>query len=301
MARRRGEPSGDARRRPAGPGRATAPHGSASASARQAAAVARPLLRVVADREAGDLRLGRVGDHRRCGRRRSARRSSSRPSPLLRRPVRLVAAVDERVRDRRAGDDRGVVGHRPGDAQLACPRGSSPSPWWAESSRYSSRGSFCAASPTGSSAIRSGRSCSQVVLDEAVQERELEVDVRSSGASAIGRTAALMSGQPTRRAPRRCRSASAPAACARRRPRTSDRPSSRRSAGRRAACRPCRCSRGRSACRRASSCSRAAGRRTRSCRRSRPSRVSITWTLRAVEADTSRRRPSGEIAMWSAR
>jgi hypothetical protein len=32
-----------------------------------------------------------------------------------------------------------------------------------------------------------------------------------------------------------------------------------------------------------------------------PVRVSIWWTLRAVDADTSSRRPSREIAMWSAR
>jgi len=32
-----------------------------------------------------------------------------------------------------------------------------------------------------------------------------------------------------------------------------------------------------------------------------PVAVSMTWTLRAVEAETSRRRPSGEIPMWSAR
>ena len=33
----------------------------------------------------------------------------------------------------------------------------------------------------------------------------------------------------------------------------------------------------------------------------RPLRVSITLTLRAVEAETRSRRPSGESAMWSAR
>ncbi len=32
-----------------------------------------------------------------------------------------------------------------------------------------------------------------------------------------------------------------------------------------------------------------------------PLAVSMTCTLRAVEADTSSRRPSGEIAMWSER
>ena len=34
----------------------------------------------------------------------------------------------------------------------------------------------------------------EVVLDEAVEEGDLEVDLRSSGGSAIGRTAELMSG-----------------------------------------------------------------------------------------------------------
>ena len=225
-----------------------------------------------------------------------------RPSPLLVAQYGLWPPCDERVREGRAADDRGVVGHRPGHAQLACRAGFIASPWCAESSRYSSRRSFFASSLSGSCAIRSGRSRLQVVLDEAVQERELEVHValvraerhRPHGGAHVG-PAVLRQLVAHVDPPQHLQRA------ARRRPRTSGRPSWRRTAGRRAASRRCRCWRGRSACRRARSCSRAAGRRTRSCRRSARVRVSITWTLRAVDADTSRRRPSGEIAMWSAR
>src|SRR5215208_680150 len=48
-------------------------------------------------------------------------------------------------------------------------------PWWAESSRYCSRGVLAASSLIGRFAIRRGRVGLHVELDEAVQERQLHV------------------------------------------------------------------------------------------------------------------------------
>src|SRR3954452_19200831 len=72
---------------------------------------------MVPDLDPGDLLLGAVGDRTEA--------VGSAPGheaevavPAVRRPVGLLARMDEPVAKGRAGDDRRIVVHRAGDAEL---------------------------------------------------------------------------------------------------------------------------------------------------------------------------------------
>jgi hypothetical protein len=70
---------------------------------------------VVADRDARDLLLARVVEHDDAVVA-ADRDEAVAPVAAVGRPVRLVADLEELVRERVAVHDRGVVGHRAGDA-----------------------------------------------------------------------------------------------------------------------------------------------------------------------------------------
>ena len=94
------------------------------------------------------------------------------------------------------------------------PSGFIASPWWAESSRYSSRGvrRLVAQRQVGHAAVT--LSLLEVVLDEAVEERDLEVEpalVRATAPSAARRSSCP--DRRTRPASGPCRSARAPRRC----------------------------------------------------------------------------------------
>ena len=187
-------------------------------------------LRMVADRHPRDLLHRPVGDHR-DGVRAGHRDEAVLAVAAVGRPVRLLADVDELVA-------RTTCATRSPRSRPSCP----PRTAARRSGSSSARGGRSRArTARGVAVVRFGQVreprhavLDQVVLDEPVEERDLEVDEpsRPGRRSSAGPRSSCPDSRP-RPASCPCRAAAAPAASSRRRSRTTGRPSWRPAAGRR--------------------------------------------------------------------